>query len=122
MARRRKPGVAMETLVPKTPLTGSLHSPPLPRIAGERKRSFGDWRFLSPGQGGPKDGRDRWLAPERWRAKRVGEGVILLAHTAPHRPLEPGKAFLGKSGSMGVHAAAIAPRGAARTPIFLGRE
>jgi hypothetical protein len=46
------------------PLTGSLRSPPLPHFVGERNRSFGDWRFLSPGQG------------ERWFAKQTGEGVF----------------------------------------------
>jgi hypothetical protein len=47
----------------KTP-SPAARRPPLPHFVGERKPSFGDWRFLSPGQG------------ERWFAKRTGEGVL----------------------------------------------
>jgi hypothetical protein len=43
--------------------------------------------FLSPGQGGPKDGRDKRLAPARWLAKRDGEGVLRPSHHHRHRTL-----------------------------------
>ena len=73
------------------PLTVMLRMPPLPHFVRERNRHLRrmhpsrneqNWRmtpelrFLSPGQGGPKDGRDRRLAPARWHAKRDGEGVL----------------------------------------------
>ncbi|ESW78923.1 hypothetical protein X773_19090 [Mesorhizobium sp. LSJC285A00] len=44
-----------------------------PTFVGERKPKLlkgcdlGDWHFLIPHEmGGPKDGRDPWLAPARW--------------------------------------------------------
>jgi hypothetical protein len=61
----------------KGPLTVSLREPPLPHFVRERKRGFGKPGFLSPGQEGPKDGRDKRPAPARWHAKHDGEGVLL---------------------------------------------
>jgi hypothetical protein len=55
--------------------------PPLPLPGGEVSPIAGvstppRLGFLSPGQGGPKDGRDKWLAPERWLPQADGEGVL----------------------------------------------